>query len=297
MKRFHGNPILEPIGNNNWESRRVFNAGVLAANKKVHILYRAIGHDGVSRIGYAASSDGYNIDERLPTPVFEPKTKAEMDGCEDPRLTLLDETLLMTYTAFGKYANHQVYQIAVTSINIKDFLAKQWNWNERHLAFPGLHNKDAIIFPKKIHGKYVMFHRFEPDLCIAHSEDLKRWFDLKYVLGPRNGSWDSWKVGAAGPPIELNEGWLLIYHGVSVDRVYSLGAALLDKNNPEQILFRSKEPILSPVEDYERFGKVPNVVFSCGNILKDKQVLVYYGGADSVLCLATYELCELLPKK
>ena len=109
MKRFHGNPILEPIGNNNWESRRVFNAGVLAANKKVHILYRAIGHDGVSRIGYAASSDGYNIDERLPTPVFEPKTKAEMDGCEDPRLTLLDETLLMTYTAFGKYANHQVY--------------------------------------------------------------------------------------------------------------------------------------------------------------------------------------------
>jgi predicted GH43/DUF377 family glycosyl hydrolase len=297
MKRFQGNPILEPIGNNRWESRRVFNAGVLASDTKVHILYRAIGHDGVSRIGYASSSDGYHIDERLPLPVFEPASEAEIDGCEDPRLTLLDDKLLMAYTAFGKYANHQVYQIAVTSINIKDFLAKQWNWSERHLAFPGLHNKDAIIFPRKIDGRYVMFHRFEPDVCIARSDDLKRWFDLKFVLGPRIRSWDSWKVGAAGSPIEINEGWILIYHGVSFDRVYSLGVALLDKNNPEEILFRSEEPILSPVEDYERFGKVPNVVFSCGNILKEDQVLVYYGGADSVLCVATYDLCELLPKK
>jgi predicted GH43/DUF377 family glycosyl hydrolase len=297
MKRFQGNPILEPIGNNKWESRRVFNAGVLASDTKVHILYRAIGHDGVSRIGYASSSDGYHIDERLPLPVFEPASEAEIDGCEDPRLTLLDDKLLMAYTAFGKYANHQVYQIAVTSINIKDFLAKQWNWSERHLAFPGLHNKDAIIFPRKIDGRYVMFHRFEPDVCIARSDDLKRWFDLKFVLGPRIRSWDSWKVGAAGSPIEINEGWILIYHGVSFDRVYSLGVALLDKNNPEEILFRSEEPILSPVEDYERFGKVPNVVFSCGNILKEDQVLVYYGGADSVLCVATYDLCELLPKK
>jgi predicted GH43/DUF377 family glycosyl hydrolase len=297
MKRFQGNPILEPIGNNRWESRRVFNAGVLDSDTKVHILYRAIGHDGVSRIGYASSSDGYHIDERLPFPVFEPASEAEIDGCEDPRLALFDDKLLMAYTAFGKYANHQVYQIAVTSINIKDFLAKQWNWTERHLAFPGLHNKDAIIFPRKIDGKYVMFHRFEPDMCIARSDDLKRWFDLKFVLGPRIRSWDSWKVGAAGTPIELNEGWLLIYHGVSFNKVYSLGVALLDKNNPEEILFRSEGPILSPVEDYERFGKVPNVVFSCGNILKEDQVLVYYGGADSVLCVATYDLCELLPKK
>ena len=78
---------------------------------------------------------------------------------------------------------------------------------------------------------------------------------------------------------------------------YSLGVALLDKNNPEYVLYRSEEPILSPVEDYERFGKVPNVVFSCGNVLRDEHVLVYYGGADSVLCVATFDLAELLPKK
>jgi predicted GH43/DUF377 family glycosyl hydrolase len=104
-------------------------------------------------------------------------------------------------------------------------------------------------------------------------------------------------VGAAGTPIELNEGWLFIYHGVNFEKVYSLGVALLDRNNPEKILYRREEPILTPAEDYERFGKVPNVVFSCGNVLMDEQVLVYYGGGDSVLCVATYDLCELLPKK
>jgi predicted GH43/DUF377 family glycosyl hydrolase len=297
LKRFQGNPILEPIGAHVWESKRVFNAGITANDNRTHILYRAMGQDSISRIGYASSTDGYHIDERLPHPIFEPTSEVEMDGVEDPRLTLLDDKLLMTYTAFGKYANHRVYQIALTSISIKDFLKKQWNWNERHLVFPGLHNKDAVIFPRRLDGKYVMFHRFEPDACIAYSDDLQRWYDLKFALGPRERGWDSWKVGAGGPPIELNEGWLFIYHGVSVDRVYSLGVALLDKDNPEKVLFRPEEPILSPEEDYERFGKVPNVVFSCGQVLDDDQVLVYYGGADNVLCVATYELSELLPRK
>ena len=188
-------------------------------------------------------------------------------------------------------------KLALTSINIDDFLARRWNWGERILAFPGIHNKDAVLFPQKFNGDYVMFHRLEPDLCIARSNDLRRWYGLKYILGPREKGWDSWKVGAAGPPILVNEGWLLIYHGVSVDRVYSLGVALLDKNNPEQVLYRSEEPILTPTEDYERFGKVPNVVFSCGQVMMDDQLLIYYGGADSALCVATVELAELLPKK
>jgi len=297
MKRFQSNPILEPVGTNKWESRRVFNAAILNFDKKIHILYRAMGHDGISRLGYAASSDGYHIDERLHVPIFEPANDAEKDGCEDPRLTMLDDTLVMAYTAYGNYSCQGVYQVSLTSIHIRDFLLKRWAWGERLLAFPGIRNKDATIFPKKFSGKYVMFHRLEPDICIAYSDDLRRWYDLKFVMGPRKGSWDCWKVGAAGPPIELNEGWLLIYHGVSFDKIYSLGVALIDRNNPEKILYRREEPILTPVEDYERFGKVPNVVFSCGNVLMDDQVLIYYGGADSVLCIATYDLCELLPKK
>jgi predicted GH43/DUF377 family glycosyl hydrolase len=261
------------------------------------MLYRAMGTDNISRIGLASSIDGYNIDERLPLPVFSPLNEMESLGCEDPRLSLFGDSLLMAYTAFGMHYQHQVYQIALTSIPIGDFLSRKWEWGERILAFPGIHNKDAVLLPQKINDDYIMFHRLEPDLCIARSNNLRRWYGLKYVLGPRDKGWDSWKVGAAGPPFLLNEGWLLIYHGVSRDRVYSLGVALLDKKDPEQVLYRCEEPILTPAEDYELFGKVPNVVFSCGQVLLDNQLLVYYGAADSSLCVASFDVSELLPKR
>lgn len=297
MKRFQGNPILKPVPMNAWESRRIFNAAALGINDRIFILYRAVGNDNVSRIGFAATSDGYNIDERLHLPVFEPTCLEERDGCEDPRLTSLDDKLIMAYTSYSNDESQGVYQISLTSIATKDFLSKRWIWGERRLVFPGIRNKDAFVFPRKFDEEYVMFHRLEPDICMARSDDLQRWYDMRFVMGPRLRNWDSWKVGAAGTPIELNEGWLFIYHGVSFERVYSLGVALLDRNNPERVLYRAEEPILTPVEDYERFGKVPNVVFSCGNVLIDNEVLVYYGGADSVLCVATYDLCELLPKR
>ena len=101
MKRFQNNPILEPIGTHAWESRLVFNAAAFASKDRVHILYRAMGDDNISRIGLASSPDGYTIDERLPLPVFAPSNDTENEGCEDPRLTLIDDTLYMGYTAFG----------------------------------------------------------------------------------------------------------------------------------------------------------------------------------------------------
>ena len=114
------------------------------------------------------------------------------------------------------------------------------------------------------------------------------------VMKPRGDSWDNWKVGVAGTPIKINEGWLVLYHGVSVERMYSLGVVLLDKDHPDQVLYRSKEHILAPKEDYERFGKVPNVVFSCGNVVFDDKLFVYYGGADNVLCVATLSMDKVL---
>jgi len=108
---------------------------------------------------------------------------------------------------------------------------------------------------------------------IAYSEDLMHWCDMMAVMSPRLTGWDNWKIGVDGPPIKINEVWLLIYHGVSVERVYSLGFALLDGDHPEQVLYRSKDHILTPKEDYERFGKVPNVVFSCGNVILDNRFL------------------------
>jgi predicted GH43/DUF377 family glycosyl hydrolase len=297
MRRYKGNPILEPIVENAWESRLVFNAAAIHLKDRVHILYRALGNDAISRIGYASTSDGYRIDYRSSTPVFEPKERTEHTGCEDPRLSLFGDKIVMAYTALSELDHGQLYQIALTSIEVEDFLNHEWKWNTRVLPFRGIRNKDAVLFPRKINGKYVMLHRFDPDVCVAYSSDLETWCNIRSILEPRTKSWDSWKIGAAGTPIEVDEGWLVIYHGVSFEKVYCLGVVLLDKNDPETVLHRSEIPILVPYKDYERFGKVPNVVFSCGNVLFDDKVLVYYGAADSVLCVATYELGELLPKK
>jgi predicted GH43/DUF377 family glycosyl hydrolase len=297
MKRFPHNPILRPIKNNAWESRAVFNAAAVYSEGLVHIVYRALGSDNVSRLGLATSSDGFTIKERFDTPVFNPVNQAERDGCEDPRLTVIGDQCLMAYTAFRNHDYPIIYQISLTSINMKDFVNRQWNWTERILPFPGVRNKDAVILPGKIDGNYVMFHRIEPNICLAYSEDLKKWHGFKSIMEPRDKMWDSVKIGAAGTPIELNEGYLFIYHGVDEMKHYSLGAALLDKSNPEKVLYRPEKPILTPIEYYERIGDVPNVVFSCGNVQLDDQIIIYYGGADSVLCGASYDLNELLPKK
>lgn len=293
MSRHKGNPILKPIADHPWESRMVFNPAAVYLDNRFHVLYRAIGDDGISRLGYASSPDGYNFDERLPSPVFEPVNDNEKWGCEDPRLTPINGKYIMTYTAYRDRILC-AFQIAMTSISQKDFLNKNWNWDSRWLPFPGVQNKNAVIFPRIIDSSYVMLHRIYPDICIAYSPDLRRWRDIKAVMGPRQGMWDCMKIGATGPPIEIDEGWLLIYHGVDTRSIYRLGVAILDRETPESVIYRSKVPILEPIEDYERFGFVPNVVFSCGAILLDSQLLVYYGGADTVIGVATFDLNEII---
>ena len=245
MERFQGNPILKPMSDHQWEARAVFNAGVLYVGKQIHILYRAVGNDGVSRLGYASSLDGYHIEERLSFPVFEPANNTEKDGCEDPRLTLQSEQCFMVYTALRDRVLN-AHQIALTSIGIDDFTNKRWNWGERWTPFAGVRNKDAVILPREVNGRYVMFHRIDPDICITYSDDLQHWSDTKAIIGPRMGKWDCLKVGAAGPPMEINEGWLFIYHGVNFERIYRLGILLLDKNDPERVLYRSEKPSWSP---------------------------------------------------
>jgi predicted GH43/DUF377 family glycosyl hydrolase len=294
MERFSGNPILKPIEAHAWESREVFNAAAIYLDGKVHLLYRALGNDSISRIGYAVSSDGVHIDERLPDPVLEPENENELDGCEDPRITEVDGILALTYTALREYGHLQSYQVGLTTISVDDFIHRRWNWGIRRLPFPGIRNKNAVVFPKKIGDKYVMFHRIEPDLCMAYSEDLTKWCDVMSIMKPRAEGWDNWKIGVAGSPIKINEGWLVVYHGVSVEKMYSLGIVLLDSEHPEQVLYRSQTPILAPKEDYERFGKVPNVVFSCGNVVIDDRFFLYYGGADSVVCGASMNFGDLL---
>jgi predicted GH43/DUF377 family glycosyl hydrolase len=205
MERYVGNPILQPIEAHPWESRLVFNPATIYLDGKVHILYRAMGNDNISRIGYATSKDGIHIDERLPAPIYEPKAACEKDGCEDPRITEIDGQLVMAYTALREYSHLQVYQIALTTITREDFLARRWNWTPRKLPFPGIRNKDAVLFPDKIGGRYAMIHRIDPDICIAYSDDLVHWCDMKSMMTPRARGWDNWKLGVGGTPIRMND--------------------------------------------------------------------------------------------
>lgn len=310
LRRFKGNPILKPIKEHPWESKYVFNAGAIRLENKVYIVYRAMGEDMVSRLGVAVSSDGFQIAERWKTPIFEPKEEWEEKGCEDPRLTLIDDRIYMLYTAYSSIAA----QIAMTSINVEDFLAHRWaRWKRHGLLFPGFYDKDAILFPQKFNGQYAIYHRIEPSIWVSFSENLScPWSreDHRILIGPRAGMiWDGVKVGAGAQPIKTKYGWLLIYHGVDFAHVYRLGVLIVDLNNPGKVLYRSPNFVLEPRERYEvgeeGISQVPNVVFTCGaaaaidkDILDDNdEIIVYYGAADTVIAAATAKVYELIPRE
>jgi predicted GH43/DUF377 family glycosyl hydrolase len=156
-------------------------------------------------------------------------------------------------------------------------------------------NKDASLFPEKIGGRYVMFHRRPPNIWLAYSDDLKTWTDHRCVMEALPDSdWENEKIGIGGPPIKTDEGWLLIYHGVSVEKQYSLGIALLDLEDPTKVLKRQAEPILVPELDWEVNGFVPNVVFSCGQVILNDELWVYYGGADTAIGVAKIKMKDII---
>lgn len=304
LLRVKENPIITPVKNHPWESKATFNPGALYEGGQVHILYRAMSDDNTSVLGYATSNDGIHIDYRSPEPIYKPRESFEQklvpggnSGCEDPRLTKIENTIYMFYTAFdGKHPP----RIALTSISLKNFLAKNWDWAKPVLISPPeFDNKDACVFPEKVKGKYLIFHRFGNDIDIALTPTLnfdgKTWLEERVWLSPRRGMWDSLKVGVAAPPIKTKEGWILLYHGVSEeDRYYRVGAVLLDLRDPTKIISRTNEPIFAPEMPYEKEGQVANVVFPCGVVQIGKKLFIYYGGADSVVGVATVEVDKLL---
>ncbi|MFH0890967.1 MAG: hypothetical protein V1856_02965 [Candidatus Liptonbacteria bacterium] len=305
LKRYSLNPILAPSPEHAWEKKAAFNAGVLRTGGKTHLLYRAMSADNTSVLGYAASVDGYKIDERLPEPIYVPREGFENkmvsggnSGCEDPRLMKIGSRIYMLYTA---YNGKDVPRVAMTSISSKDFLAHRWDWRKPVLVSPpGMDDKDAAFFPKKIKGKYAILHRLGVNIWIDFVDSLNfkgdKFIKGKVLMTPRVGMRDSQKIGIAGPPIQTKLGWLLIYHGISKkpDHHYHLRAALLDLKDPTKVLVRTKDPILEPELPYERNGLVPNVVFSNGHALIKDTLYVYYGGADKVTGVATIKLQALL---
>ena len=158
----------------------------------------------------------------------------------------------------------------------------------------GEDNKDHVLVPRKIQGKYMAFHRRPPSICFAVSDDLLQWELKGPILNPRPAEWDSLRVGAGGVPIETHEGWLVIYHAYDSQHVYRLGICLLDLESPWRVLHRSEGFFMEPQELWERKGDVPNVVFSCANPLVGKTIYLYYAGADRMIGLATAELQDVI---
>ena len=283
--RHPANPILVPDPLNHWEALNVFNPGVVVHNGLFHMLYRAQGLDYVSRIGYAVSLDGVHFN-RLRNPILAPQGALETRGVEDPRITFLSEEnrFIMAYTAFSDLGITPRFAESQNLIN----------WQRVGDLVRGEDNKDHVLFPRKINGKYFSFHRQPPSICSAVSEDLQEWELKGPVLKPRPTSWDSNRVGAGGVPIETKEGWLVIYHAYDSNHVYRLGSCLLDLESPWKVLYRSEGFFLEPKELWEKKGDVPNVVFSCANPMVDQTIYLYYAGADRMIGLASAELQDVI---
>ncbi len=231
----------------------------------------------------------------LPTRPIIPE---ELWGIEDARITRLEETgeWAVAYTAYSK--GGPLVSLACTD----DFRT----FRRLGPVMPP-EDKDAALFPRRFKGRWAMIHRpttaflqGRADMWLSFSPDLKHWGDHRSLMEARNGAWwDANKIGLGPPPMETEEGWLILYHGVrqtAAGCIYRLGLALLDLEDPARLIARSDPWVFAPVAPYERTGDVGNVVFSCGWILHEKSDLlsIYYGAADTSTCLAMASLKDFL---
>jgi predicted GH43/DUF377 family glycosyl hydrolase len=247
----------------------------------------------ISHLRWARSKDGlaFESDEQ---PCLSPADALEAFGIEDARITELDGKTWINYTA-------------VSAAGIATALASSRDRRsfERHgIIFPPP-NRDVTIFPEPIGGRYVALHRPMPEglgrpaIWFATSRDLFSWGNHRLVASARKGMWDDLKVGGGAVPFRVRadgrDAWLAIYHGVTASPLtYSLGALLLDAEDPSIVLGRSREPLLSPQMPYETAGFFGNVVFSCGAYAEGEEVRIYYGAADGVTCAADVSLASIL---
>lgn len=292
--RWEGNPIIT-LENIPFRCNTVFNGTPVKHNDEYLLLIRVEGQQGYSFFAIARSEDGYHFrvdDKPVLLPAQEgPFKKYEARGIEDPRVTCLEGVYYVMYTAYSEFGA----RIALARTD--DFV------HFERLAIvsePG--NKDGVLFPERINGKYVRLDR--PiglgigSMWISYSEDLYSWGESRVLISPRPGHWDQYRIGASCPPIRTEDGWLEIYHGVkmtSAGPIYRAGTVLLDIDDPSRVIARCTVPLLSPRTDYERVGDVGNVVFACGAIVEpDGQVKMYYGAADTCMGVATASLSDIL---
>ncbi|MHC4911610.1 MAG: glycoside hydrolase family 130 protein [Planctomycetota bacterium] len=242
----------------------------------------------ISHLRLARSTDGKKF-EMEDTPAFTAASDYEAFGVEDPRISLIDGTYYITY-------------VAVSALGVTTCLAstKDFRSFERHGVIFCPENKDVVLFPEKIDGKYYAMHRpvsplFEKqEMWVSESPDRTCWGNHRRLMGPQADCWDEAKIGASAVPFKIKEGWLEVYHGSDKDNRYCLGAVLTDAARPWEVLARTGKPILEPQMDYECEGFFGNVVFCCGLLYEDDKLKIYYGVADTAVCYAEIPLQDIL---
>ena len=301
-KRASETPTLSPQGDG-FESAGTFNPTVAKYDGKFVMLYRAQDHQGKSSLGYATSEDGMHF-VRRPQPVMVAEEPYETGGgVEDPRLMKIGGTFYLTYTGYNTQAGsgaratgpiHGDAQLCMATSN--DLI----HWKRQGVIMPAYKGKwnvgwtkSGAIVAEKINGKYWMYYLAEAhqlaQMAIAYSNDLLHWTDAldHPVLASRPKMFDSQVVEPGPAPFITNDGIFLIYNGADDNNVYRTGWVLFDKKDPTKVLARAQQPIFEPVDDWEKIGQVPNVVFVEGMLRDGGRWLFYYGGADKYVGVAT----------
>ncbi len=301
IERYENNPILTK-DDIPYPVETVHNAAATLFNDRIILLFRSHLRNGRSIIGIAQSDDGLKFKvSNKPFLVPAEKNKSsyiddfalyEEYGVEDPRITRIDEYYYITYSAYSRFG------VRIGLARTKDFREV-----ERVAFISQSDMRNVVIFPEKIDGKYYRLDRPHTEIMpwsiwLSSSTDLVHWGNSRIVIMPLKYHWDEMKVGPGTPPIKTNEGWLHIFHGVfkTMDgAVYRLGVALHNLKDPSVVVGVSDEWILQPEELYERVGYVHNVVFSCGMVKTGvDDLIIYWGGADSVLCAGKTKISHLV---
>lgn len=294
IERYVNNPVITK-DDVPFKVNSIFNPGAFKHENEYYLLCRTEMPNGRSSLALAKSKDGYcfQIDHK---PVLTPEDHTKGFeyvewGIEDPRVTKIDDTYLITYTGYSKY------KPLVCLSETKDFQEFKFHGPISEAA-----NKDCAIFPEKINNYYWKVDRPEAgsrrDIWISKSPDLIHWGEYSVLMEPEQGTWEANKIGGSTPPVKTKDGWLMLYHGVrgfGISYLYKLGVVLLDLDDPRKVIGKSKEPILIPEMDYERIGDVGNVVFSNGWVVEENgDVKIYYSGADMNICIAETSVDYLL---
>lgn len=293
FKRLKNNPLIT-ARDIPYQANAVFNAGTVQFGDEVLLLLRVESSSGRSHLIVARSKDGLHDWKFDDAALLHPAQgySYEANGVEDCRITWMEELKkwIIVYVGYSDYGP------GVALATTEDFKEVE----RLGLVFAPV-DKNAALLPRRFDGLYAIFHRPSVgggSVWLSYSPDLLYWGKSEMVIGARGGAWwDGARVGIGPPAIETKEGWLLIYHGVKEvagGPVYRLGAALLDLAQPHVVLGRARRWLLSPEEPYERNGDAPNVVFSCGALVRGDELWLYYGAADCSICLATASISEII---